>query len=210
MSDRHRTMWLIAHIESGLAGIRCLSEHFEDVTRQVDCRPCAARSGDTACAVSLLAAPPTPPSRPSPKGSGEPRRSSTKSSPKRTTCDPADRETAWSDRSRVPLELEAARQHRVSSPSAATRGGAAGSTRRETASLAVAGRSGVRGSARTVVCLTVHPHDRKQGAVRTGLSMAQGRCFLCERNSRSVSSIPRRRSSHNVMGSSEGLFVRLR
>lgn len=56
MSDRHRTMRLIANIESGLAGIRCLSEHFEDVTRQVDCRPCAARSGDTACAVSLLAA----------------------------------------------------------------------------------------------------------------------------------------------------------
>ena len=116
-------MRLIANIESGLAGIRCLSEHFEDVTRQVDCRPCAARSGDTACAVSLLAAPPTPPSRPSPRGSGEPRMSSTKSSPKRTTCDAADRETAWSDRSRVPFELEAARQHRVSSPSAATRGG---------------------------------------------------------------------------------------
>ena len=29
MSDRHRTMRLIAYIESGLAGIRCLSEHFE-------------------------------------------------------------------------------------------------------------------------------------------------------------------------------------
>ena len=51
-----RTMRLIANIESGLAGIRCLSEHFEDVTRQVDCRPCAAQRGDTACAVSLLAA----------------------------------------------------------------------------------------------------------------------------------------------------------
>ena len=56
MSDRPKTMRLIAHIEFGLDGIRCLSEHFEDVTRQVDCRPCAARSGDTACAVSLLAA----------------------------------------------------------------------------------------------------------------------------------------------------------
>ena len=56
MSDRSGTGRFIAHIVFGLASIRRLSEHFEDVAAQADCRPAAAKRGDIARAVSLHAA----------------------------------------------------------------------------------------------------------------------------------------------------------